>query len=70
MKAVDLGCSDENLIGDFSRACSLETVKGKCQDLKYITPETVTHVYCHSKYTISSRSHILDRTVGVVVRRY
>ena len=42
MKAVDLGCSNENLIGDFSRVCSLETIEGKCQDLKYISPETVS----------------------------
>jgi len=42
MKAVDKGCSDDNLIGDFSRVCSLETVSGKCQDLKYITPQTVS----------------------------
>jgi len=41
MRAVDLGCSDPNLVGDFSRVCSLPTVSGKEQDLKYITPETV-----------------------------
>nr|CAB3229177.1 M-phase inducer phosphatase 1 [Phallusia mammillata] len=41
MRAVEVGCSDPNLIGDFSRVCSLDTVQGKHQDLKYITPETL-----------------------------
>uniref|UniRef100_H2YBC2 M-phase inducer phosphatase n=1 Tax=Ciona savignyi TaxID=51511 RepID=H2YBC2_CIOSA len=41
MRAVDLGSTDPNLVGDFSRVCSLETVPGKHQDLKYISPKTL-----------------------------
>nr|XP_039258732.1 LOW QUALITY PROTEIN: M-phase inducer phosphatase 3-like [Styela clava] len=44
MKAVDQGCEDASLVGDFSRACSLPTVTGRKQDLKYITSKTLVDV--------------------------
>ncbi|CAK8689395.1 unnamed protein product [Clavelina lepadiformis] len=52
MRAVDLGCSDPNLVGDFSRVCCLQTVSGKHQDLKYISPQTLINLINEKHETV------------------
>lgn len=44
MKAVDDGCKDQDLVGDFTRKCALPTVTGRKQDLKYISSNTLVEV--------------------------
>nr|XP_002128266.1 M-phase inducer phosphatase 1 isoform X1 [Ciona intestinalis] len=58
MRAVDLGCTDPNLVGDFSRVCTLSTVSGKQQDLKYITPKTLIDLV-NNKYDVG-RFEVID----------
>lgn len=48
MKAVDDGCRDQELVGDFSRKCALPTVTGRKQDLKYISSATVSVIVFRS----------------------
>ena len=52
VSAVDRLTSDEDLIADGSRVYSLPTISGKHKDLKTISPDTVSHIYKTSPYTM------------------
>ncbi|NXF73170.1 MPIP2 phosphatase, partial [Sclerurus mexicanus] len=55
-----LAKDDQELIGDFSKAHLLQTVQGKHQDLKYISPEMMVAVLTGQFHSVLERCLIVD----------
>lgn len=52
MRAVEQGCSNNDLVGDFSRECRIKTVRGHHQDLKYISCETMVEILTNKDFDV------------------
>ncbi|XP_023020791.2 M-phase inducer phosphatase-like [Leptinotarsa decemlineata] len=60
MCAEQIFSSEQDLIGDFSRNCSLPLVKGRHQDLKAISPHTMSQLIKGSFRDIIGSFKIID----------